>query len=429
MLVCDDVVDGVEAEAGSLTGLLRGEERFEDALLDRGRDLRAVVLDLHHDAVVLQRRCHDDLPVVDARLADRICRVVDQVGPHLVEAAAMGGDPGKAGVEGTDHCDAGRLRLQDEEGVVDALRHVDILHGGLVEIGIRLEGGNEFAEALRSFRDLCHEIVDIEASGESFDDESGAGAVDHREIGRRVTGVDQHGSYLPCIRNGVPLQSRLQVVLHLGSINRTQDLTVSGRGGEFCVLGEGRIGGRSALDRRREERGASGHGSSRVVHLVREACCEHADLCHPLRLAEPGLLLAPPGDEDVEQRMHRLHVRLEEHVESRLRDRYEFGIDERSGGGVAWLPGEQRHLADDDPGSRYCDAHCLFGRDLEDLDLSGCHDVGGVPRIPLVEQRVPLGERARGDGRGQAVDGVIIESGEEFNGAQIEGAHTVSRYW
>jgi hypothetical protein len=43
-VVCDDAVDDIEGQAGTLADTLRREERFEDAITDFGRDARAVVL-------------------------------------------------------------------------------------------------------------------------------------------------------------------------------------------------------------------------------------------------------------------------------------------------------------------------------------------------------------------------------------------------
>ncbi len=308
VLVGDDVVDGVEAQTGSLSRFLRGEERFEDPVLDGRGNLRPVVLDFHHDALVLEPCAHDDPAVFDVRLVDRICGVVDQVRPHLVEAAAMSGDPGEIGVEGADDCDAGRLRFQDEQCVVNAPRHVDVLHRGLIEIGVRLESGDELAEPFRSFRDLGHEIIHFGPCSESLHDKFGNGGFDLCQIGCCVAGIHEYRRYAPCIGDGELIEDGFEVILDPGSFDRTEHLSSPGRYRELGVRGEGGIGRRSPFNRCREERRSPCHRCSRVVHFVGEACGEHTDLGHALGLAKSGLLLPPAGDEHVEECVYGTHV-------------------------------------------------------------------------------------------------------------------------
>ena len=72
-----DAVRGREAEAGAVADVLGGEERVEDVPAVLGGDAGAVVGDA---GTVAPGRDRDG-----AALAEDVDRVVEQVGPHLVE--------------------------------------------------------------------------------------------------------------------------------------------------------------------------------------------------------------------------------------------------------------------------------------------------------------------------------------------------------
>src|SRR5579864_737743 len=74
----------VQAKARSLTDAFRGKERFKDVWQDFGRNARTVVGYLHHHASVITICSNTQL----ALAAHGINRIVDNVGPYLVELAA-----------------------------------------------------------------------------------------------------------------------------------------------------------------------------------------------------------------------------------------------------------------------------------------------------------------------------------------------------
>src|SRR5215471_13646214 len=84
----DDAPADVQPKAGALANWLGGEERLEDPLPDVGGYARPGVTDIDHKLVAVQRGpdCQR------ARPLHRRHRVVDQVGPHLVELAREAGN-------------------------------------------------------------------------------------------------------------------------------------------------------------------------------------------------------------------------------------------------------------------------------------------------------------------------------------------------
>ena len=78
-----DSLNGVEAEPGAFADSFGGEERFEDVRLHVGRNSRAVIGDLHHNAIVLAIGSNSKL----AFAAHGVNGVVDEVGPNLIQLA------------------------------------------------------------------------------------------------------------------------------------------------------------------------------------------------------------------------------------------------------------------------------------------------------------------------------------------------------
>src|ERR1700733_297458 len=77
----DDPPDGVETETRSLPDRLGGVEGLEYVRPGVGRDPRARIGDVDQDALAVAPRPHDDR----AAVPDGADRVVEQVGPHLVD--------------------------------------------------------------------------------------------------------------------------------------------------------------------------------------------------------------------------------------------------------------------------------------------------------------------------------------------------------
>src|SRR3954469_13211757 len=101
-MVSYDAGYGVEAETGSLADWLSGEERFEDPAFDVVRDTGAVIDDFNTGAVVVSQSADDQL----ALSVHGIGGVDNQIGPDLVQLAAMRADFGQGTVVFADDLDA-----------------------------------------------------------------------------------------------------------------------------------------------------------------------------------------------------------------------------------------------------------------------------------------------------------------------------------
>ena len=89
--VHDDPVRGGQPESGAVAHVLGGEERVEHAVADLGGDPGAVVGDLDLGEVAEAARGDRDRPAV----VERVDRVVEQIGPDLVQLGAAHGQLGQ----------------------------------------------------------------------------------------------------------------------------------------------------------------------------------------------------------------------------------------------------------------------------------------------------------------------------------------------
>src|SRR5258708_5581286 len=136
----DDAIDEVEPQTGAFAHAFGGEKRLKNARLNVGRNAGTVVGDLHEDEIVLAGRSDAELAVV----AHGIGGVVYQVGPHLVEFAAIGHDLWQVRRVVARHGDAAlQLVMHDGQRGFQAFGDVHFLQLGLVHVGIFLDGLDE----------------------------------------------------------------------------------------------------------------------------------------------------------------------------------------------------------------------------------------------------------------------------------------------
>lgn len=124
MAVDDDPPGRIETEPGAMADILGGEEGIEDPVAQLAGDPRSVVGDLHLGAVSVQPGAQGDR----ALLTERIDRVVDQVGPDLVELGPARDQRRQGGVVITCDRDLGVLELvsEDRDRRLQALVHIDL---------------------------------------------------------------------------------------------------------------------------------------------------------------------------------------------------------------------------------------------------------------------------------------------------------------
>ena len=121
------------------------------------RDPGAVVGDLDLGEVAEAASGDRDRPA----LAERVDRVVEQVGPDLVELGAAHGQLGEVQVQVLLELDLGVLQAvaQHLEGHLEALVHVHLDEFAAVHVGVGLHGPHEVHHPARGLPELVHEAA------------------------------------------------------------------------------------------------------------------------------------------------------------------------------------------------------------------------------------------------------------------------------
>ncbi len=154
-----DALDGVEAEAGAFSNSFGGEKGLEDVGLNFLGDAGAVVADFNDHASVFAVGA-------DAKLAfavHRVDGVIDEVGPDLVEFAAKGiHQQGNALIIALHRDSFFQLVIQDGQRGLQAFYNVDVLHRGLVHVGVFLDGANQVRYARGAALDFVEKAGDLD---------------------------------------------------------------------------------------------------------------------------------------------------------------------------------------------------------------------------------------------------------------------------
>src|ERR687895_1533927 len=133
VLVDDDVVGDMQAKARAYAGSLRGKEGLENARLNLRRYPRSVVDDVDRDDIFRGECAQNKLSLA----CYGVDRVVDQVGPHLVELGPVGLYARHVvGIIPRDTNTRVDLGTQEHQGVLQALDHIDFLDRCLIQIRI-----------------------------------------------------------------------------------------------------------------------------------------------------------------------------------------------------------------------------------------------------------------------------------------------------
>src|SRR5882724_925206 len=202
----DDTLNGVEAEAGAVADALGGEEWLEDVGLNVFRNAGAVVDDFHQNVIAFVGDPDAEL----ALIFHGVGGVVDEVGPDLIQFAAVGGDFGDPGSKFANYGNSFfELVLHDGDGGFEAANDVHFLHGGLIHVGIFLDGFYECGDAAGGVGDLAGDALHFEHGGEAGEGcghgDAGGEEVAFEMIAGEVA-VDEKRAELPGFRNFVTFQ-------------------------------------------------------------------------------------------------------------------------------------------------------------------------------------------------------------------------------
>ena len=126
MAVCHDTIADDQPKAGPLPDTFGREERLKEVRPNIFWDTRSVIVDLHEELMILAP-CENSYV---SSSVDRIGRVVDEIGPHLIQFVAVRGNRRKRAIVLSFQRDAFQFVGQHGEGALDPFMDIDILQGG-----------------------------------------------------------------------------------------------------------------------------------------------------------------------------------------------------------------------------------------------------------------------------------------------------------
>ena len=151
MLLNDDAVADIEAQPRPVSRRFGGIEGVENFLLNVDGNSRSTVGYFDNDPVAVPV----GFQLESAFAAHRSNRVIDEVGPHLVELAAKALNKRqilrkvKIDVEPVSTF----FSLLDER-VMQSLAHIDGLNGALIHVGVSFEGFDDLRDSPRAMTNL-----------------------------------------------------------------------------------------------------------------------------------------------------------------------------------------------------------------------------------------------------------------------------------
>ncbi len=313
-VLLDDAMHDAEAQAGADAYGLGGVEGVEDVGLAVERDAAAVVADADAEVgsvfAVGERFLGPRADADAAVLWDGVDGVVEQIGPDLVEAGAVGMEERKVGGEVFFEDDLlfAKFVAEDDERGVDAVVDVDGLVLALALVGVgfdRLDEVGDAADALFDGADQLHagdeRVEPAQGVGEGFAGELDPGALELRGV---EADGDQCRSHLPGVVEVCGLHPFGEGFFGVALFERVHDegllegecvllevehalLLFGGHGGFAELCGE-LVHAHEVFA---ELRGGAASGCSGVVELVHQACGESAERGHLLLLDGDALEL------------------------------------------------------------------------------------------------------------------------------------------
>ena len=165
MAVDHDPIDDIEPQPGAGAHALGREEGLEDSLLDLQRHARTIVGDLDFDAVLGPRRAEREL----ALASHRVDRVVDQVGPDLVQLGTVTGDARQLRVVVARDGDIAELMPQDHQRAFETFADVHLLQGTAIHEGVVLDRLDQGGDPLGATSHFVDQTADGQAAGDPAD--------------------------------------------------------------------------------------------------------------------------------------------------------------------------------------------------------------------------------------------------------------------
>src|SRR5208337_4522002 len=140
----DDAPCDVEAQAGAFADVLGRVKGLEGAGRHLRRHARAGVADLDDDVVAFGPGRQPER----ARAGHGVDGVVDEVGPYLVQLAGVCLDPRDVcAVVTHDRDTVAELVPEHQQGALNAVGHVNVLHRRAVHLRVGLDGGDQLGNA------------------------------------------------------------------------------------------------------------------------------------------------------------------------------------------------------------------------------------------------------------------------------------------
>src|SRR5215203_1159673 len=158
----DDAPHDVQPEPGPGADLLGRIERLEDMALRLARYPRPVVDHLDHDTPVIYIRPQDDTTAS----IHGVYRVVDEVGPHLVQLAAASLYLREVFLVLAPQRDVLQPGTEDSEGVLEAGDNIDLSGRRPVHVGVLLHRPDQLGDASCARPDLTGQPDEIQRRGE-----------------------------------------------------------------------------------------------------------------------------------------------------------------------------------------------------------------------------------------------------------------------
>ena len=438
-MTVDDSVGRVEAQARPLAHRFGGEERIEDLAGEVGGNARTVIADLDHDASPSRAGADGE----DATPLHRIDRVVDQVGPHLIELATVRIDTGEVLVVIALHADTLLpFVTQDRQGVVETFMHVDLLDRSLVQIAIALDRLDDLGDRTRGRLRVGQQGTRFERGRQERRGRYaivGRKSLKHRP--RRVgaeTRIGEHRRELPRVIDAQRLQRvanrllPLPVLVVIEGVCRRRRMSVR-RGRSFGTpigaVGQllQRIERFGLRARRRECDQRSGRGIERlskladgsrhrrrgIVQFVGQACGHGAERGKLPVLLQRGLCGSESTCHGLDDRHRSGTTARHQSAKGILIDFEKPRVLDSRGGGRSWRGAQDRHFTDDLSGTANGQHVFACLELLGDLDVAFEHHVHRVSWIAFREESGPFCKLPYARHRQERFEVVIVHSLEE----------------